>query len=227
MSVHRLKLYFQDFSQIPYWIKVPPEIHTIGDLMDVIQKRYRLKTRPLLLLKGGVLPEFEELDLLINEEELWIQQGENKDEAKGNEQENSANDDLCSVGDDTSLLAQLEHQRNKLQTTTPQNRKQRPSASKKRRWRKKKLKVRSAEPVESHSSDSSFTDSSASEEQKVFLPRGNVSSTLRRLEKEHLWASQDRQWNQSYQLQGSKPITVEEDNNMQSLERNDTTKIYV
>lgn len=108
--------------------------------------------------------------------------------------------------------------------TTPSHRKQLSKSQKRRRRRKKLRKIRSAEPAIGHSSDSSSTKSSSGEsesmreeqQEKIFLPRGNISSTLRRLEKERLWASQDRQWNQSYLLQGSKPVSIgdNEDNNM-------------
>ncbi|GJD10618.1 hypothetical protein Gasu2_47980 [Galdieria sulphuraria] len=195
MVVHRLKLCFQDF-QTPYWIKVPPEITSVGDLMDLIQRKYKLKSRPLLLLKGGVLPEFEDLDLLINEEEVVVEQAS----AQRQQTVESTNDGIrYAVGNDESLLAELENRKKKLQDeeTTPQSTKK-PSKSQRRRWRKKKLrKVRSAEPVQSHPSGSSSTDSISSEEKDS-------------QEKERLWASQDEQWNQSYVLQGSKPILGED-----------------
>jgi hypothetical protein len=40
--------------------------------MDLIQRKYGLSERPLLLLQDAVLPEFEELDVLINEEQIVV-----------------------------------------------------------------------------------------------------------------------------------------------------------
>lgn len=62
----------------------------------------------------------------------------------------------------------------------------------------------SAESSSSSSSDDVSSDDVHTREEKVFLPRGNISSTLRQLEKEQRMASQDKQWNQSYWLQGTK-----------------------